>query len=277
MATITPAKRLKPTRPVGRARPHSDDDGGTGSAMQSVQRVCSILLSFKVEEPILGVSEIARRLDLPKSAVHRLLDSLVQLGLVARDRASSRYRLGPRAVELGFAALGTPDIRGLAMPVLQDLSRRSVETATMSLLAGHERFYAAQVPSVQDVKMTVELGRRCPSTPARRDRRCSRSSQQRNCLRTWQRCLSKSSTEKTITRRDQLMQKLERVRRNGFAVSLGERDPWAAAVASPVFLGDVLVASISVCGPVDRFGEEQIREYGEMVRLGARHLSEQIG
>ena len=98
------------------ARPRSNDDRGAGSTMQSVQRVCSILLSFKVEEPILGVSEIARRLDLPKSAVHRLLDSLVQLGLVARDRASSRYRLGPRAVELGFAALGTPDI--VAWPCL---------------------------------------------------------------------------------------------------------------------------------------------------------------
>ncbi len=277
MATITPAKRLKPTRPVGRARPHSDDDGGTGSAMQSVQRVCSILLSFKVEEPILGVSEIARRLDLPKSAVHRLLDSLVQLGLVARDRASSRYRLGPRAVELGFAALGTPDIRGLAMPVLQDLSRRSVETATMSLLAGHERFYAAQVPSVQDVKMTVELGRRCPLYAGASGQALLAFFSTAQLSAYLAAVPLEELTEKTITRRDQLMQKLERVRRDGFAVSLGERDPWAAAVASPVFLGDVLVASISVCGPVDRFGEEQIREYGEMVRLGARHLSEQIG
>src|SRR5438128_2174436 len=95
------------------------------STMQSVERTCNVLLSFRADDPVLGVSEIARRLSLPKSAVHRTLHSLVQLGLVMRDRATSRYRLGPRATELGFAALATPDIRGMALPVLQNLSRHS--------------------------------------------------------------------------------------------------------------------------------------------------------
>ena len=245
--------------------------------MQSVQRVCSILLSFKIEEPILGVSEIARRLGLPKSAVHRLLDLLVQLGLVARDRTSSRYRLGPRAAELGFAALGTPDIRGLAMPVLQDLSRRTDETATLTLLAGHERFYAEQVPSLQDVKMTVELGRRCPLYAGASGHALLAffsTAQLNSYLATTP---LEPLTDRTITSRDTLIRELERVRRNGFAVSAGERDPWAAAIAAPVFHGDVLVAAISVCGPLSRFTEEQTHDYGEMVRLAARQLSEQIG
>jgi len=244
--------------------------------MQSVERTCNVLLSFKAEEPVLGVSEIARRLGLPKSAVHRTLDSLVRMGLVARDRSSSRYRLGPRAADLGFAALGTPDIRGLALPVLQELVRHTRETATLSLLSGHERFYAAQVEGPQDVKMSIEIGKRCPLyagasgrailayfAPAQLDAYLSSTP-------------LAPLTEKTITSREKLVEQLELVRRQGYSVSLGERDPWAGAVAAPVFLGDVLVGSISVCGPHNRFNPEKVAEYGELVKDETAQLSRQL-
>jgi DNA-binding IclR family transcriptional regulator len=244
--------------------------------MQSVERTANVLLSFKAEEPVLGVSEIARRLGLPKSAVHRTLDSLVRIGLVARDRTSLRYRLGPRAKDLGFAALGTPDIRGLAQPVLQDLVRQTRETATLSMLSGHERFYAGQVEGLQDVKMSIEIGRRCPLYAGASGRAILSSfplAQLAAYLRTTQ---LDALTDKTLTSREQLDASLEEVRRNGYAVSLGERDPWAGAVAAPIFLGDVLVGSISVCGPHNRFTPDKVADYGPLVKDQAAQLSRQL-
>jgi len=244
--------------------------------MQSVERTCNVLLSFKAEEPVLGVSEIARRLGLPKSAVHRTLDSLVRMGLVARDRTSSRYRLGPRAADLGFAALGTPDIRGLALPVLQDLSRRTRETATLSLLSGHERFYAAQVEGPQDVKMSIEIGKRCPLYAGASGRAILAHFSAAQLSAYLGATRLEALTEKTITSRDELLTQLEMVRRQGYAVSLGERDPWAGAVAAPVFLGDVLVGCISVCGPHNRFTADKVPEYGELVKKETKQLSMQL-
>jgi DNA-binding IclR family transcriptional regulator len=244
--------------------------------MQSVERTCNVLLSFKAEEPVLGVSEIARRLGIPKSSVHRTLDSLVQMGLVAHDRPSARYRLGPRATDLGFAALGTADIRGLALPVLQDIVQRTRETATLSLLAGDARFYAAQVEGPQDVRMTTEIGRRCPLYAGASGRAMLAffsPSQLQHYLRSTS--LTRL-TDKTITRRDHLLRNLEQVRIQGYAASFGERDPWAGAVAAPVFMGDVLVACISVCGPCNRFTPEKVKEYGQLVREATRQLSEQL-
>jgi DNA-binding IclR family transcriptional regulator len=244
--------------------------------MQSVERTCNVLLSFKAEEPVLGVSEIARRLGLPKSAVHRTLDSLVRLGLVARDRTSSRYRLGSRAADLGFAALGTPDIRGLALPVLQDLSGRTRETATLSLLSGHERFYAAQIEGPQDVKMSIEIGRRCPLYAGASGRAILAFFSPTQLSAYLASTPLAPLTDRTITAEEELLARLAEVREHGYAVSLGERDPWAGAVAAPVFLGDVQVGSISVCGPHTRFTPEKIAEYATMVTQQAAQLSRQI-
>lgn len=252
------------------------EDGDGRSAMLSVERTANILLSFKAEEPVLGVSEIARRLGLPKSGVHRTLDSLVRMGLVARDRSSQRYRLGPRAKDLGFAALGTPDIRGLALPVLEEIVRQTRETATLSMLSGHERFYAAQVEGPQDVKMSIEVGRRCPLYAGASGRAILAffSAEQ---LAAYLKTTSLAAlTDRTLTTREQLASSLEEVRSNGYAVSLGERDPWAGAVASPIFLGDVLVGSISVCGPHGRFTPDKVTVYGQLVKEQAAQLSRQL-
>ena len=244
--------------------------------MQSAERTANVLLSFKAEEPVLGVSEIARRLGLPKSAVHRTLDSLVRMGLVARDRTSLRYRLGPRAKDLGFAALGTPDIRGLALPVLQDIARQTRETATLSLLSGHERFYAAQVEGPQDVKMSIEIGRRCPLYAGASGRAILAFFSPAQLAAYFHTTPIEALTDRTVTKRAELEKLLEQVRHEGYAVSLGERDPWAGAVAAPVFLGDVLVGSISVCGPYNRFTPEKAIDYGELVKEQAAQLSRQL-
>ncbi len=253
------------------------EDGNSRSAMQSVERTANVLLSFKAEEPVLGVSEIARRLGLPKSAVHRTLDSLVRIGLVARDRTSMRYRLGPRAKDLGFAALGIPDIRGLALPVLQELVRQTRETATLSLLSGHERFYAAQVEGPQDVKMSIEIGRRCPLYAGASGRAILAFFSTVQLSAYLKTTPLEALTDKTLTTREQLDSSLEEVRRNGYAVSLGERDAWAGAVAGPIFLGDVLVGSISVCGPHTRFTPDKVAEYGQLVKEQTAQLSRQLG
>lgn len=268
----SPRKSVK-TKAAARSEPRTT----TVSVMQSVERTCNVLLSFKATEPVLGVSEIARRLDLPKSAVHRTLDSLVRMGLVARDRTSSRYRLGPKAADVGLAAIGSLDVSRLALPTLTELSRTTNETATLSLLTGHERFYAAQVVGPQDVRMSVEIGKRCPlyAGASGRAMLARFSPSQLDAYLAEIRLVP--LTGKTITSKSRLAQQLEADRRTGFSVSLGERDAWAAAVAAPLLMGDVLVGSVSICGPRNRFTPDKVNLFGALVRREVLRLSRQLG
>jgi IclR family transcriptional regulator, acetate operon repressor len=245
--------------------------------MQTVERAMGILLTFTEGDGSLGVSEIARSLDLPKSAVHRILGTLIKTGFVEREEPSGRYRLGPRAIDLGMAAMGTPEVRAMALPVMQDLSRRTQETVTLSLLVGSERMYVSQVESPRTVRMTVKVGARFPLYAGASGRAilAALPEDERGAYLASTRL--RALTPATITSREQLEREILRTREAGYAESAGERDPWAASVAAPVGTsrGRVL-GSISVCGPKQRFGPAEFETYGRQVAEAAATLSRRI-
>jgi DNA-binding IclR family transcriptional regulator len=245
--------------------------------MESAERVSNVLLVFTSGEPVLGVADIARRLGIPKSAAHRTLAALCRSGLVRQEPATAKYRLGLRAVDLGLAALDHSDIRSAALPVLKEITERTGETTTLSLLAGRERFYAAQVESPQDVRMTVEVGLRCPlyaGASGRAILACFPEAELEEYLRA---VPLVALTERTVTEGAALRAALEQVRGLGYAVSWGERDAWAAAVAAPFRDRDGRVAgSLSVCGPISRFQSLAVADLGAIVAGAGRHLGQEL-
>ena len=88
-----------------------------------------VLRSFSVDEPALGVTEIARRVDLHKSTVSRLLNQLEQLDLVLRDPESGRFRLGLGLIGIAGPLLANLDVRRVAYPSLERLTERTGETS----------------------------------------------------------------------------------------------------------------------------------------------------
>lgn len=243
---------------------------------QSVRRVADILFAFTAAEQALGVSEIARRLDLAKSVVHRTLTALAESGLVSREHDGARYRLGPRAVELGMAALGAPDIRTLALPVMQELVGETRESSAASVLAGKERLYVAQVEGPQDIRMSVEIGRRFPLYAGASGKAILASLPEAEIARYLELHKLEPLTKRTVRDKGALSEELEAARQRGYAASRGERDTWAAAVAAPLFNSHRVVGAISICGPESRVSEALVPRYGELVVAAAARLSQSL-
>jgi DNA-binding IclR family transcriptional regulator len=182
------------------------------------------------------------------------------------------------ALELGLAALGHSDVRTAALPIMQELTARTRETTTLSLLAGRERFYAAQVESPQQVRMTIEIGRRCPLYAGASGRAILAFLDPADLEVFLEETPLDPLTESTITDPVRLRGELERARALGYAASSGERDAWAAAVAAPVRArGGRVIGSISVCGPGSRLGEKEFSSLGAAVSAAAARLSDELG
>lgn len=248
-------------------------------AMLGLERALAVIYHVaRSPEKDVGVSEVARALGLSKAVAYRILATLSADGFLAVDDATRRYALGPGALVVGIAALGRLDLRGVARRWLERLSRETGETATLSVRLGDERMYVDQVLSSQEIKMSVQLGRPFPlhaggsskailaALPAaERDAYIDASS-------------LKSFTERTIVDPRKLRTAIEDVRRHGYAQSAGERESGAASVAAPVFGHDgAAVGSISICGPIQRFGPDEYRRYGHLVLDVARTISEELG
>src|SRR5947209_20479924 len=82
--------------------------------LQSVDKALAVLWAFEGDAPDLGVGDLARKTGLGASTVSRLLGSFVAGGLVTRDEASGRYRLGLGLVRLAGLVTGRLDLRAVA-------------------------------------------------------------------------------------------------------------------------------------------------------------------
>ena len=109
-----------------------------------VDRVLDII-ELLADEPLgLPVSEIARRLDMPKSAAHRLLSSLVNRGFAVQDDPSQRYRLSVKLAAVGFRVLAGAGTSDICQPSLDRLAIRTGELVRLTLVEGDTLFWIAK-------------------------------------------------------------------------------------------------------------------------------------
>lgn len=251
--------------------------GETPTGTESASRVVDVLLLFTDGSGPLGVTRIARELGLSKAVVHRILQTLVGKGMLVADGHRRGYRLGPAASTLGSRALQDSDLRAAAVELLRELREFTGETTTLTAIIPQGRIYLEQIPSPQEIKMTVEQGRRFP-LHAGSSGKCMLAflpAQHREQV------LAEPLaplTPETCTDPEALREEVEGIRRRGFATSSGERQPDAASVAAPVLgpSGQVLGA-ISVCGPRYRLTPEIADTVSGRVVSTARAISYRMG
>jgi IclR family acetate operon transcriptional repressor len=238
---------------------------------RAVERVAKILLTFADNASDLGITEIARRVELPKSTVHRMLDGLVRGGLVDHDKVGGRYRLGPRATQLGLLALRVPDIRAVAQPFMKELWEETQETITLSMLLGYERSYLSQIESPYTVRMSVAIGGRFPLYAGASGRTILAQFPPAELDHYFESVNLDPLTTHTIVEPQKLREVLAADRNRGYSYSVGERDVAAAAVAVALIgSDDRAYGALSICGPVSRFEPSSIMQYGErLVRVAA--------
>jgi DNA-binding IclR family transcriptional regulator len=255
-------------------------DLGNATPTATVRRLTSILDSFLQADSDLGITQLAGRLGLAKSVVHRLVTALVDTGYLSHSHASRRYTLGPQAVRLGLVALSRMSIRECAQPILAHLAAETGETATLSVLDGDERVYADQVESTQVVRQTIQLGLRAPlyvGASGKAILAFLTTAQRHAIVRRAVRTAATRADGRPINER-QLLGELEGVRQRGFATSRSERVVGAASAAAPVFnhhatiVGCVSVASVTV-----RHNLNDLARFGEIARRFADRLSAELG
>lgn len=135
----------------------------TASHSQSLERGLSILTAFKPGRPLLGVSDLARELELTGPTTHRYVATLANLGYLEQDELTRKYRLGPRTIDFGLAALEAVELRDIATPLLRALSNETGHTVNMAVLRGTEIVYVERIRSFTKEHAALDLDLRVGS------------------------------------------------------------------------------------------------------------------
>ena len=134
---------------------------------QSLERGLAILSAFGSNRSTIGVSELSRELGLSRSTTHRYIATLTSLGYLQQDSETKRYRLGPRVLDLGFAAINSMDIREISVPYLQALSDDTGFTVNMAILDGPDVVYIERCRTARsgqrEIDLNLHVGSRLPA------------------------------------------------------------------------------------------------------------------
>jgi len=223
----------------------------------------------------IGVNELGRRIGVNASTASRLLATLEDAGLVARDPGGP-YRLGMRLVTLSERVLAQLDVRQLARPLLARLVEQTGETATLSVPGEGEAITVDFVPSPSSVVSMARVGR--PSVPhATAAGKVMLAFAGGPDLAVTDAALP-AFTERTIVDPAALSGELATVRERGWAEAVGEREADLAALAAPAFgRGGALAAILGVQGPAARLPQATRRALREPLLAAAAELTRALG
>ncbi len=252
----------------------TDDPANTAPSV--LHNGIRVLRAFSVNDPALGVTEIARRVDLHKSTASRILAQLEQMDLVTRDVDSGRFRLGTGLIALAGPLLANLDVRRMAYPALEGLTERTSETSALVVWTGHESVSVEQVASPLHVKHTSPIGTRfgtAASSSVQVFLSAMSDAQVRELL--GQRLLGGRGDDHEVRR---LLDRLAKVRAEGIALNLGETSIEEIGISAPVrdHRGRT-VAAILLSVPSFRVSEQLRHQLAEAVRTTAEDVSEQLG
>jgi IclR family KDG regulon transcriptional repressor len=246
-------------------------------AVKSVLRAVRILESFDREEGM-TVTEISRRLGLPKSSVHDILSTLVMEGILEKDSDNSRYHLGLKLFELGDKARSSLEIRKVATPFLKSLNSELDETVHLTVLDEGEVLYIECFESTKRLRTYSVIGVRAPLHCTAVGKAIMAFLPIEEVEKIIQKKGLEKFTENTIVDKEKLLDELERIRKRGYAVDNMEHEEHVRCVGAPVFNYDGRgVASISISGPSQRVTEEMVPEIAKMVISTTREISKRLG
>jgi len=218
-------------------------------SIRAIDRAIDVLQAFTIEKPSLSIEEISKIVRIPNSTVYRILFTLERRGLVHFDKIACTYKPGFRLIEFGSLISSVLDINQEAEEVLIDLHIQTKQTVLMAVRDGDQIVYIFKKENYEGLKFSSLVGQRRPflygilgpvllaylpdkfiegilDVPI------------------------PTYTPYTITDKNLVRQKLEKIKREGIYFESNETNTGVTGIGAPVFdVGKETIAAIGVIGP----------------------------
>ncbi|NPV77274.1 MAG: IclR family transcriptional regulator [Anaerolineae bacterium] len=243
-----------------------------------IERMCAVLNVFSEEEKVLTLSEISRRIRLPKSTTHRFLTALVEQGLLYKEADGHKFRLGFQLLRWGMLAQRSIDFRNLALPILKKLCQTTGETVVLSVRDGDAGIWIEQIESDQAFRIAKREGVRLMLHAGASSKVLLAFLKEEEINRILTQIELVPLQKNTIVDKDELRKELQITRQRGYATSFEETDHGAMGIAAPVYDHyNKLIAGIGIVAPINRVTRDHVPAMAELVVAAGRELSTLLG
>ena len=241
------------------------------SPVASVDRALRILALIGGAATGLSLDELAAKLDIPKSSLHRILAALKFRKFVSQPEIGGAYFLGTELLATAFRFHDMLDLRALIHPLLVRLSGELNETAHMAVLDGAEVVYQDKIEvATHTIKLSSVIGGRNPAHATGVGKALlAWTYPSDEAIRAWSAQWEPlpRPTKRTIRSVAQLAEEFSRVREQGYALDVEENEVGVRCAAVPIFLGrPVPTAAVSITLLGARAELRRLHELGDYLR-----------
>jgi IclR family acetate operon transcriptional repressor len=251
----------------------SANGGSTGT--QAIARTLAVLAAFREAEADLGISDLAHRLSLSGSTVHRIVRALAAEGYVAQNEETERYYLGRASVLLGQAANRRLGLHQ-AQSVLEGLAADTGESVNLGVRDRSEMVVVMRVESKHPLRFSQEPGSRLPVyASAMGKAMLSRST----CVEDEVAGLPRLEplTPHTIVSKDKLVRELRQIRSRGYSLDNEEAITGVRCVAAPVVSAQgTVLGAIAIQAPAVRMPRPRLRTLAPLAIAAADEVAQMV-
>jgi DNA-binding IclR family transcriptional regulator len=216
-------------------------------------------------------ADIARSLELERSAVYRLLRELESNSFVARDVDSGRYVIGSALVALSAQVMRRVDLRRSARPLMERLGNVTEETISLHARHGRNRICVETVPGRHTLSRVVPIGETLPLYAGPSGKAILAFVEPAETAS----IIAEATPDEAG--RARLFDVLERIRHDGYIASVGDRTPGVGGLSAPLFSADGIVGALTISGPASRWNLEAQSSYAQILIDACVELSEALG
>ncbi|PTX54849.1 IclR family transcriptional regulator [Litoreibacter ponti] len=243
-------------------------EGTVGKALSVLDQVASFGRPVRFSE-LLAVS------DYPKATLYRLLQTLLQQGMISLDRDRQTYALGVRLVRLAHQAWRQSSLAPVAQPYVEELSQRAGETVHVAQLDNGQVLYVDKRNARVPVEMYSQAGRVGPVyctgvgkamlaflPEAEQDTIIAQQSFHR-------------FTDTTYTTAHALRDELDAIRARGHAYDREEHEPGIICVAVPVLSANGRVlGGLSLTSTTERHTLASLEAHLPLIKTTVSRIAE---
>jgi len=248
--------------------------------MKTVDRIITILDAIARSQSGLTSAEISEQLDLSKSTVHRILQSLTEHDLLkASYRGRSKaYSLGLKFLTYSRSVVSSINLVAEAFPIMEQLMMDTHRTVHLAVPQGVDVVYINSVVSPDTPNLFTEVGKKAPITCTSLGKAilAFRNPTQIDSLLSEidvSRC-----SDKAYIDREELEAELNSIRERGYAIDDEEYELGIRCVGAPIKdHTNKAIAAISIAGQSRRMKDSDINELGKKIKESAKEITNLLG
>lgn len=280
VAKSTPNKAtMKKVQPGSNAKAKAEgaaDERGTQGRLMlgTLEKSLRVLSAFDKHQPNLGLLKIAAAANIDVSSAQRIVHTLTQLGYLDKNKDTKQYSVTVKCLSIGLHFLSTNSLIDKANPYLVHLSQETDETINLTMLDDVDVVIVARVLSRHILNTSAVIGTRMPAFCTAPGIAILSKLPEADAAKILDRSDLRAYTRRTVTDRRQIMAKIRKAARDGYATAFEEFMQNDASIAAAIVDAEGMPqGAVNIAAPYATLKDADTVRFSALVTRAAAAMS----